>query len=299
MLYFTSDARIPIEYVSSGNLISDGEFVHPRRVIDTFVLIIVVRGCLFITQGDTPLQIGKDEFVLLCPGVLHFGHKPCEGALSYYWTHFSIHDPDCEVSDRPIRVKSAPFGTAARDNAAAILSEKYMLPEYGQLSVEKRSRLLFVQLLDFAKRDSYRKTWRCHYALSLLLLEVTSESYQTGSFTDDAIPSRLFDIIEWIRTHYDQNMSVDSLAERFAYHPTYLCKIFKQHTGFTLVQHINHTRIAVAKNLLTNRALLIHEIAAMCGFADEKYFMRTFRKLEGMTPTQYRTAFFQKKVNRN
>ena len=44
MLYCISDASFPMSYVSSGNLVSEGGFVHPRRILDTFVFILVQQG---------------------------------------------------------------------------------------------------------------------------------------------------------------------------------------------------------------------------------------------------------------
>ena len=64
----------------------------------------------------------------------------------------------------------------------------------------------------------------------------------------------------------------------------------------TIYAHVSGTG-AVAKNLLTNRTLSIYRIADMCGFSDEKYFMKLFKRYEGITPTQYRKAFHQKKIN--
>ena len=48
MLYCISDASFPMSYVSSGNLVSEGGFVHPRRILDTFVFILVQQGTLHI-----------------------------------------------------------------------------------------------------------------------------------------------------------------------------------------------------------------------------------------------------------
>ena len=175
--------------------------------------------------------------------------------------------------------------------------ENYLIPEHGRLSLEKRSYLLFAQLLDFAKRENYLVTWRCHYALSLLLLEVTHESFEISQFLDTQIPAYVLDIVEWIRTHYDQPLTVSSIAEHFGYHPTYLSAIFKKYTGAPILTYLNRTRISVAKNLLLNRQLSILQIACMCGFTDEKYFMKLFKRQEGITPTQYRKAFHQKKIN--
>lgn len=176
-------------------------------------------------------------------------------------------------------------------------SENFLLPEYGQLSVERRSRLLFVQLLDINKRENYVASWRCHYALNLLLMEVTNESFQISHFLDSSVPAYILDVVEWIRTHYDQPLSVAYIAEQFGYHPTYLTNIFKKYTGYPILTYINRIRISVSKNLLANRTLSIYEVANMCGFSDEKYFMKLFKRYEGITPTQYRKAFHQKKVN--
>ena len=92
-------------------------------------------------------------------------------------------------------------------------------------------------------------------------------------------------------------MTVRGLAEKFGYHPTYLSALIKQYTGYPLVTYITRTRISVSKNLLNSHSLTIRQISSMCGFTDEKHFMKLFRQFEGMTPTQYRKAFDQKKIN--
>ena len=95
-------------------------------------------------------------------------------------------------------------------------------------SLERRSRLLFVQLLDINKRENYVATWRCHYALNLLLMEVTCESFQISHFLNASVPAYILDVVEWIRTHYDRPLSVAYIAEQFGYHPTYLTNVFKK-----------------------------------------------------------------------
>lgn len=56
-------------------------------------------------------------------------------------------------------------------------------------------------------------------------------------------------------------------------------------------------RIKTAKTLLSNYGVTIKEAAFSCGFSDEKYFMKVFRELEGMTPTQYKNSFGRKNIN--
>ena len=147
------------------------------------------------------------------------------------------------------------------------------------------------------QRENYMATWRCHYALNLLLMEVTDESFQINRFLDSTVPIHVLDVMEWIRTHYDQPLSVASIAEQFGYHPTYLTNIFKKYTGYPILTYVNRQFESPWQKPAHQITLSIYRIADMWGFSDEKYFMKLFERYEGITPTQCRKAFHQKKVN--
>ena len=172
------------------------------------------------------------------------------------------------------------------------------LPETGTLSPERRSIPIFSSLLDISKRENHNATWRCHYMLSSLLLEVSTEALEASRPLSGNTPAKLLNIIEYIRINYDKPLLVEELSAKFNYSPTYLTKIFKQYTGYPLITYINKTRISIAKNLLCITEHSIVRIAAQCGFQNEKYFMRLFKKYEGITPSQYRNSHTQKRINR-
>lgn len=301
MLYCTACADYPVEYISCGNLVSNDGFVHSRRNIDSFVFIIVCEGTLHINQNGQNFDIHENESMLLFPNQTHYGYKPSTGRLSYYWVHFFMTDPHYTIYTKNSLLRHNQYlGNDFFYPPLASPNSCFLLPEHGRLSLEKRSILLFVQLLDISKRSNYQINWNCRYALNLLLMEFTSEFLQTSNIAEGKIPSQVRNIIEYIRTHYDEPLSVETLAAQYNYHPTYLTTLIKKYTGYPVSSYINRTRIAVAKNILCVRdTLTIQEIASMCGFTDEKYFMRLFKKLEGITPSQYRNAFFIKKINKN
>ena len=299
MLYCISDARFPMSYVSSGNLVSEGGFVHPRRILDTFVFILVQQGTLHITQGQKNYSVHSNEFIILFPDRLHYGYRPCEGKLSYYWVHFNVTDPHYCIYNRGALLRHDEILNANPTalNTPPQTPEHYLLPEYGTSSLSRRLTLLFVQLLDISKRQDYRMTWNSHYALSLLLMELSTEVLITQQIEKNDIPMQMLTIIEWIRIHYEQPLTVAGIAERFNYHPTYLTGLFKKYTGYPLMTYINRVRITISKNLLTDQAYKVSTVARLCGFTDEKYFMKLFKRYEGMTPSQYRNTFHQKKMN--
>ena len=161
MLYCTYQARYPVEYLSSGNLVSSDGFLHARRNIDSFVLIIVREGTLHITQNEVPFSVGPNQSILLIPDVTHYGHQPSSGPLSYYWTHFYITDPDWRVYNHNALLR---YNETARQlfsrqpvpGLNQVSDETIILPEYFHLPPEKRSFILFAQLLDLA--DAYIET---------------------------------------------------------------------------------------------------------------------------------------------
>lgn len=298
MLYCTAKASYPVEFLTCGNLVSDGGFLHQRRCIDSYVLILVCRGTLHINQNGRNLDIHENESLLLFPNQLHYGYAPSKGKLSYYWVHFHMTDPDCRLLNQKELLKGREDLGPSFLSPFSSSEEALILPETGRLSLEKRTMLLFVQLLDIAKRESYQSSRRTGYALNLLLLELSSEVLSSSRLLEDQAPGKLLDMIEWIRCHYDQPLTVEDLAARCHYHPAYLTALMKKHTGYSLSTYVNHIRLAAAKNLLCQGEFLsVAAVAHTCGFPDEKYFMRLFKKQEGMTPGQYRQAFHTKNMN--
>ena len=85
-------------------------------------------------------------------------------------------------------------------------------------------------------------------------------------------------------------LDVTELADAVGYSADYLSSLFKQSMGISIVRYTNLLRIKTAKTLLSNYDITIKEAAFSCGFSDEKYFMKVFKQLEGMTPSQYKNS---------
>lgn len=90
--------------------------------------------------------------------------------------------------------------------------------------------------------------------------------------------------------HYNEDLSLGILARSHAVSASYLSGLFRQETGMTLTDYINHTRIRQALILLNTTGLPVGAIAARCGFPDSSYFSRIFKKYQGKTPREYRKS---------
>ncbi|MDE7223264.1 MAG: AraC family transcriptional regulator [Acetatifactor sp.] len=291
MLYLIFDASRPVSFLSAGNLTNEDQFLHPRRIMDSYEFISVTRGTLHIQSDNRSYRLTPGQFLLLFPGECHLGTQPSSGELSFYWTHFCLNDADAVV--------------CGEQQAAAYFHEpsrpRYILPETGSLSANSRVNVLFVQLLDLSKRLGSFSMMQCSYAQSTLLLELTNECFFRHHLLqqDEQIPLEIADLMEWLQLNYDTSISVAGIAEKFGYHPSYLTSLFKRYSGYTITEYLNRQRIRVAKNLLASAPkLTLAEISEQVGIGDEKYFMRLFKRYEGITATAYREAFARKKKNR-
>lgn len=291
MRYFTNDLNKQLKFISCGNLISLDGFLHMRRCLDNNVLILVVEGTLHVTQNAIDHDIQPQQYILLRANELHFGSRPSSGRLSYYWVHFDDNKELLEIEAKTARLQ---IGSTVTEDEA--IYNKLILTETGDIARSPRVSLLFGQLLDLS-RQRVQFPMQTDYALNLLLMEVSRAAIESYSDLQKQIPPSISRIIEWLRANCHETISVRDVAAEFGYNPDYLSALFHKSTGSTMTNYLNKLRIDISKTLLANYSVTVREAAYSCGFSDEKYYMRLFKKLEGMTPSQFRHAFSEKSIN--
>ncbi|WP_052675780.1 AraC family transcriptional regulator [Paenibacillus sp. IHBB 10380] len=95
-------------------------------------------------------------------------------------------------------------------------------------------------------------------------------------------------IIQYIHEHFNESISLESLAELWNYSIQYLSRQFKRRTGRSPIEYVIQARMARAKELMIRTDATAQEIAASVGYSDVFYFTRLFKKQVGMTPGQYK-----------
>jgi two-component system, response regulator YesN len=91
-----------------------------------------------------------------------------------------------------------------------------------------------------------------------------------------------------VRERFKEGPTIKELAKEAYISHSYLCMLFKQETGETINDYLTRVRIERAKELLNDFSKKSYEICYEVGYNDPAYFARTFKKLTGMTPTEYR-----------
>ena len=91
------------------------------------------------------------------------------------------------------------------------------------------------------------------------------------------------------------DLSLKTLAQFLNINPSYLSTLFKKETGATLTEYVNRKRVDHAILLLNTTDMQIQNIALYCGIPDVNYFTKTFKKLVGKTPKEYRQMVTERK----
>ncbi len=97
---------------------------------------------------------------------------------------------------------------------------------------------------------------------------------------------RISPVIQYIQEHYTEELSLDDLADVFSISKSHLCRIFKNITGSTLNAYVTNIRVLKAKGLL-RAGYSVNFAGEMVGFKSASHFIRTFTKLEGVSPKRY------------
>lgn len=101
---------------------------------------------------------------------------------------------------------------------------------------------------------------------------------------------RITRVMEWIRSHYQENLTLDAAASLLAVSREYFCRLFKKYTGQTFLEYLNDIRtMHLSKDLLTCDDT-ITSLMEKHGLTNYKVFLRTFRKLYGTSPQKFRQA---------
>ena len=102
--------------------------------------------------------------------------------------------------------------------------------------------------------------------------------------------SRHDETIAYIEQHYMEDIAVKDIAGYLGYSEAYLCKLFKQSFGHSFVSYLTDYRMQKAEELMRTSRLSIKEIGKTVGYPDPNYFTKVFRRVRGVSPSEFRES---------
>jgi AraC family transcriptional regulator len=132
-------------------------------------------------------------------------------------------------------------------------------------------------------------------AIEGLMLELLAETCRRREHAAEArAPRWLRQVRDLLNDQYAANLSLESVAGSVNVHPTHLCRAFRQHYHCTPGDFVRGLRIERARQFLAESNCPLAEIALRVGYSDQSHFATAFKRLTGLTPSQFRKTSRQR-----
>ncbi|MGI5893333.1 MAG: helix-turn-helix domain-containing protein [Candidatus Merdivicinus sp.] len=228
----------------------------PTRTIENHELVFILEG-----QMEICLE-GKN----FCadPGTLLYFHPHCPHSLKTSSEHPAVF---CGIHFSPENGQELPLSDVTK---------------WGNF---RKFSPILEEIVRLWNRKGYLDDWAADLAFSRLLLELFRE---TDNAAAPSSRRRIGNAIDYIHQNPDRPVTIAELCEVTGMKKSYLIHNFQLITGQSPIQYSLNLRLDHARAILLNESASIHETAARCGFRDEFYFSRMFRKKFGLPPSQFR-----------
>ncbi len=228
---------------------------------------------LYIAAGKAHFHFnGKEEIVTAGNMVLYRPKEPQkyeyygEDQTEVYWVHFTGGDVTNILRSYGLTKDTHVFycgkGLDYQNHFRAMIQELQMCREHFEEMLEMHLREIFVMI-------------HRHF--------LTSTKLNNSQIAEDIDAATLF-----FNEHYNEEISIEAYAHSHNMSTSWFIRNFKQYTGFTPLQYILSIRIYNAEALLKSNQYNITEIASIVGYDNPLYFSRIFKKIKGVSPSEYR-----------
>ncbi len=99
--------------------------------------------------------------------------------------------------------------------------------------------------------------------------------------------------LEYIENRYHHDLGIDEVAEYCGLSSSHFCVLFRQVVGQTFLEYLTRFRIDKACSILRNSEVKVYQVAPLVGYMDSRYFTQVFKKVVGMTPSEYRQTMLE------
>lgn len=279
-----------------------GDLVQSRRIIyqpSSFamqnLLYLQETGSLTAIKPHTSSRQNLSSF-------LFFYVEEGKGSLAYQNQIYSMKKGDCAFID--CRNKYSQSSSSKNlwslkwvhfygSNMSEIYSKYLERGGESCFSVDSEKPNPFVPLLDMimetASSSSYIRDMKINEELSRLLTLLMEYSWNPDKAKKANTKClNISDVKVFIDQNFANKISLETVAMQFNVNKSYLLRLFKGNTGLTVNNYILQKRILMAKNELRFSNKTLDVIAEECGLECANYFIRIFKKIEGLTPGEYR-----------
>lgn len=259
----------------------EGKYKGYSENHDFCELCFVERGEITLTLEDGPRTLTQGSLVLIMPNTVHSYISPRGNDSRAFVMCF-------ECTSHTLRLLAGVVTEASEDEIHCI--KKIIAESAATFRINDRDQLELAVSPAFGGQQAI--ILQLEYLLiSLLRRQLTERRSDVVLLSGDKFYPDLVDIISgYLSDNVHRRISLMDVCSRFNYSRSFICKIFKEQTGESLISYFNRLKIEEAKRLLADTDLAVIAISERLGFSEAKYFGVMFKKQEGVSPQAYRAS---------
>lgn len=255
-------------------------FRNVERMIVDHELVLVLKGAGEVVAGTRRIPFAAHHLFCIPPFVPHAfsSRATCE--------HIAIH------FDLAAGVPASARQPIDRTPYQVLLPHGLVLPFHRVLSPGDGLEALLVDIL---------RQWLIGTEVARLGVQASLQRAIAGllcSGTEDAAGGsagavahlRVQRAIEHMRARLAEPLTLGDLARAAGLRPSRFAQLFREWTGYSPMDHLRRLRVERARELLADIDLPIRAVAERAGFGDAYQFSKAFRRIDGVSPSQFREA---------
>ncbi|MBD1380607.1 helix-turn-helix transcriptional regulator [Metabacillus arenae] len=267
-------------YIKAGEYVHKKGTRHFKRTFTVFDMLYVRSGELFMTENKVPYSVKAGQYIILVPGLEHYGHNESKENTETFWLHFSI-QKDYQLVEEgnehwgDVKIREGTFESPT--------VFQFKIPRFGEIKhVEFFEKLL--ENLVYISQQTPDAPLRQQMDFEELLLHIQKEALQIPSAAEKVVEAT----INYIRKNYQSDIKMEDLARELHFHQDYITRCMQKTIGMTPNSYLNKYRITQSKRLLVTTDYKMASISSEVGISDSTYFSKLFKRLEGISPLEYR-----------
>ncbi|MDO4304052.1 MAG: AraC family transcriptional regulator [Bacillota bacterium] len=253
---------------------------YPKHWHAPLEIIMPTENWYHANCSGISYHLREGDILIINPGVIHSLDAPPQGKRLIFQADSSIL--------RPIKELETTLSTIAP--ALLITAE------------EARAAHDHIQELMFAIKDEYFSDMpMAEASVYAKLIEIfvwigreyspATKSFPSNISKRKEYTEKFLFICDYINEHCTENLSLDDAAQLAGFSKYHFSRLFKCFTNVSFYKYVNQKRIAYAESLLIDPALSVTEVALRSGFDSLSSFIRMFKIIKGVTPTEFKNMY--------
>lgn len=253
---------------------------YPKHWHSPLEIIMPTVNSYHAVCSDMPYHLREGDILVINPGVIHSLEAPPYGERLIFQADYSIL--------RRIKELETTLSTIA---PALLITPEESRPAHEHIQ----------NLMLSIKDEYYSDAPMSEASVYAKLIEIfvwigreyspTRRNFPGGSSKKKEYTEKFVSICEYINEHCTENISLDEAAQIAGFSKYHFSRLFKCFTNVSYYKYVNQKRIAYAESLLIDPSLTVTEVSLRSGFDSLSSFIRMFKIVKGVTPTEFKSMY--------